>query len=323
MISAFLPGVRRGLVDQELDYTTRGIVGGMVSTINDFGINRRIEVDATGTTTGRNMDTAWGRQYLHGRGRGMYVAPVGDAAVEIGGRMRRDVGWRTVQNTDELYGAWDRYIKQGAHGPNANFFGQMRNRMYEMLGGGSHTLNATGGIATGEMSAANRFLARAGGVGTMLPAGIALYFAGKDAHKGYQENGVFGAITGAAKGYATGAMGSRVVGMSLMNPATAGLGFAAVGAVGYTGYKTFAVRNEGNEIMQQKRMSMSGWQKGPTQAFTTSSAMTMRGRSIMAMENSRFNAMKALGNEAYMASAPKSRYANSTSIGNSAPILSY
>jgi hypothetical protein len=295
----------------------------MVSTINDFGVNRRIQVDATGAATGRNLDTIWGREYSYGRGRGRYVAPVGEATARIGGRTRADVGWRTVDSADELYGAWDRFIRQGGEGPNATAFGRMRMGAYNFFGGGAHTVDATGRIATGEMSALNRVFARAGGVGTMLPAGIALYFAGKDAHKGYQENGVFGAITGAAKGYATGALGSRIVGMSLMNPLTSGLGWGAVGAAAYTGYKTFAVRNEGNEIMRSKKMSLSGWQRGPTQAFTSSTAMTMRGRSMMAMENSRFNAMKALGNEAYLATAPKSRYANSTSIGNSAPVLSY
>jgi hypothetical protein len=318
----FTRASRNASIARELDLTTRGLAGGMASTINDFGFQSRIEVDSAGAATGRDLRTTWGREWTT-RGRGNYVAPVA-AAREVtsttGGRTRTDVGWRSVRNVEEMYGTWDDYIRQGA---NNSFFGNLRLRAYEFLGGGSAIRDDAGRIVGGQMSGVNRFIARAGGVGTMLPAGIATYFAAKDAIKGYDENGVFGAITGAAKGYVTGAMGSRVIGMSLLNPLTAGVGAAALGGMAYSAYKTFSVRSEGNEYLKQKKMSVSGWQRGPSQAFGSSIAMTMRQRSIQAMENSKFNGMKSLGNESFMMSAPRSRYANSTAIGNAVPIIAY
>jgi len=316
----FTSASRNAAIARELDLTTRGLAGGMASTINDFGFQSRIEVDSAGRATGRDLRTSWGREWTT-RGRGSYVAPVSAArevSSTIAGRTRTDVGWRSVRNVEEMYGHWDDFIRG-----DQSLSGQFRLRAYEFLGGGSAIRNEAGEIVGGQMSGVNRLLARAGGFGTVLPAGIALYFAGKDAMAGYDENGIFGAITGAAKGYVTGAMGSRVIGMSLLNPATAGLGAAVMGGLAYTGYKTFSVRSEGNEYLRQKKMSMSGWQRGPSQAFSSSIAMTMRQRSIQAMENSKFNGMKSLGNESYMMSAPRSRYANSTAIGNAVPIIAY
>ena len=65
------------------------------------------------------------------------------------------------------------------------------------------------------------------------------------------------------------------------------------------------------------------WSRGATPGMDSQQANTIRQRSLMAMQNSRFNAMRAMGNESYMMSAPRSRYANSTAITGQTPMLSY
>jgi hypothetical protein len=57
--------------------------------------------------------------------------------------------------------------------------------------------------------------------------------------------------------------------------------------------------------------------------MSSSIGASVRQRAINAMENSRFNAMKAIGNESYMMSAPKARYSGSTAIYGTSSMLSY
>jgi hypothetical protein len=272
-----------GFIESELELTTRGLAGSMSSVINEWGLNRR-ELEGGGA-----INTRWGREWTASGVKG-FVAPSGK-------------GWGRVDGKKELYESWEKHIT-GDKSP----FGKLRNLAYKSLGG--------------KDSSANRWLARMGGFSTLLPAGIALYFAAKDAKKGYEENGILGGVLGAVKGYATSAITNRIIGSALMNPVKGVAAAAVLGGVAYTAHKVFDVRTQGNVYMQSKKESTS-WMRAPGLTIASSTVATMRQRAISAIENSKYSSMKSLGSEAYMITAPRSRYASNTMMGNTSPMMSY
>ncbi len=272
-----------GFIESELALTTRGLAGSISSVINDFGLNRR-QLEGGGF-----LNTRWGKEWT-AKGVKGFVAPGKD-------------GWKRVDGKKELYESWEKHIT-GDKSP----FGKLRNLAYKSLGG--------------KDSSANRWLARMGGFSTLLPAGIALYFAAKDAKKGYEENGILGGVLGAVKGYATSAITNRIIGSALMNPVKGVAAAAVLGGVAYTAHKVFDVRTQGNVYMQSKKESTS-WMRAPGLTIASSTVATMRQRAISAIENSKYSSMKSLGSEAYMITAPRSRYASNTMMGNTSPMMSY
>jgi hypothetical protein len=109
----------------------------------------------------------------------------------------------------------------------------------------------------------------------------------------------------------------------LLNP-VAGLALASAGGVlAYTAFKVFDVRNKGVQYLRSGRMGKVSWATGNTPGMSSSIGATHRQRAMNSMNSSRFNAMKAIGNESYMMNTPKSRYSNSTAMNNTAPMLSY
>ena len=274
---------RGGFIERELELTTKGLAGSMSSIINEWGFNRRE------SATGGTIDTKWGRAWTT-KGLGRYVAPA-------------EEGWMRVSGKRELYTQWDDYIT------NSKAFGSGARRFaYGLLGG--------------KNSSANRWLARMGGFGTVLPTGIALYFAGKDAVEGYHENGIIGGVTGAAQGYLKAAVANRIIGSALLNPGVGITGLAALAAVGYGSKRMFEVMTEGNLYLQNNRQRTS-WTTNASMSIASSTVATMRQRAIAAIENSKYSSMKSLGNEAYMITSPRSRYASNTIMGNSSPMMSY
>lgn len=274
---------RGGFIERELELTTKGLAGSMSSVINEWGFNRRE------SATGGTIDTRWGRAWT-AKGLGKYVAPA-------------EEGWIRVAGKRELYTQWDDYIT------NSRAVGAgVRRFAYGLLGG--------------KNSSANRWLARMGGFGTVLPTGIALYFAGKDAVEGYHENGILGGVSGAAQGYLKAAVANRIIGGALLNPLVGIMGLGALGAAGYAGKRIFEVMTEGNLYLQNNRQRTS-WTTNVSMSIASSTVATMRQRAIAAIENSKYSSMKSLGNEAYMITSPRSRYASNTIMGNSSPMMSY
>jgi len=274
---------RGGFIERELELTTKGLAGSMSSIINEWGFNRRE------SATGGTIDTRWGRAWTT-KGLGRYVAP-------------SEEGWMRVSGKRELYSQWDDYITNSK-------------------GLGSGTRRFAYGLLGGKNSSANRWLARMGGFGTVLPTGIALYFAGKDAVEGYDKNGIMGGITGAAQGYLKAAITNRIIGSALLNPIAGTAALGVLGAVGYASKRMFEVMTEGNLYLQNNRQRTS-WTTNVSMSIASSTVATMRQRAIAAIENSKYSSMKSLGNEAYMITSPRSRYASNTIMGNSSPMMSY
>ena len=156
-----LIGGRASLIENELELTTRGLAGSMSSVINDWGYVRRQ------STTGGVIDTKWGRVW-NANGTGKYAAP----GIARNGGIE---GWATVRSEKELYQAWDHYIMKSE-------------------GLGSSTRRVAYRALGGKGSSVNKFLARWGGVGTLFPGAMSLYFAAKDAIHGYQKEGLIGGI---------------------------------------------------------------------------------------------------------------------------------
>jgi len=283
---------RASFIENELELTTKGLAGAMSSVINDWGFNRRMGAD------GSHFNAHFGRRWSRNGGfrQNNYVAPV----VQQGS----ETVWRRGLSKKELYTAWDDYIM------NSQGFGTGTRRVaYRALGG--------------KGSSVNKFLAIGGGFSTILPPAVSLYFASQDAMEGYKKDGIVGGLIGAAKGYVSMAIVNRIIGSALMNPLRATVAGGLLIGAGYAGNRVLGVLNDGNDYLKMGKMNLVSWKRGPGSAMISSNAQMQKQRSIAAVENSRYSSMRGLGNEAYMATAPRGRYGNNTILSNTHSMISY
>jgi hypothetical protein len=130
-------------------------------------------------------------------------------------------------------------------------------------------------------------------------------------------------MKGGAKSLVNNAVQGQMIGATLAHPLLM-LGGASLMMASYkVGHGIFDVRTRGNNYLKMGRAGGLSWNTGSTPGMDSQVASTMRGRALMSMENSRFNAMKSLGNESYMMTSPSARYANSTQLGSQQPMLAY
>ena len=299
--NSFQRGIRNSsFIDRELRLTTRGMVGGLGSIANDFGFNRRISGYGEGGKPVHGIDSLFGRVTRGGEG---YIHPLLDSP----GKVKFGVS----ATLEEATAKWGEHIRSTAK--NETGFMKLltgaRAGIYERLGGDK------GGI--------NKLLARGGGAGSLIAPTLTGVGAMMDFREGYRDGGVLGGVAGAATGYAKMAVTNKIIAGVLTNPVLGLTGAAALAGTMYSAYKIFDVRNQGNNYLKMGRMQGLSWSRGATPGMDSQQSNTIRQRSLMAMQNSRFNAMKAMGNESYMMSAPKSRYSNSTAIVGQTPMLSY
>jgi hypothetical protein len=292
-------------LDRELDLTTRGFVAGIGSIANDLGLNRRVTEYASSAADAKPrayMDSFFGKGIRGGTG---YVHPIMDDA----GR----VVWRTAATLDDATVGWARHIESAATNPSNGFLMKtatgMRRSIFNALGGSTGTLN--------------KALTAAGGAGSLVAPALMGLTAISDFREGYRKGGVLGGIGKASVGIATGWVINKMVAAALLNPIVALTAGAVVAGTAYATYKVFDVKNKGNEYLRMKQMQGNPWTRGPTAGMGSNMANTIRQRGIAAMENSRFNGMRSMGNESYMINAPKGRYANSTAMYSQSPMLSY
>jgi hypothetical protein len=298
----FERGVKNSsFIDRELRLTTRGLVGGLGSIANDFGFNRRISGYGQGGKPVYGIDSFFGSVTRGGEG---YIHPMLDSP----GKVKFGVS----KTLEEATAKWGQHIRDTAK--NETGFMKLltgtRAKLYEGIGGGD----------TGRL---NRFLARGGGAGSMIAPTLTGIGAMMDFREGYRDGGVIGGAVSAVSGYAKMAITNKIIAGVLTNPVAGLVGAAVLAGTMYTAYKVFDVRNQGNNYLKMGRMQGLSWSRGATPGMDSQQSNTIRQRSLMAMQNSRFNAMKAMGSESYMMSAPKSRYSNSTAIAGQTPMLSY
>jgi hypothetical protein len=287
------------VVDRQLDLTTRGIAGTVSSVINDYGLNRRA------LEGGGHVDTLFGKG-IRVAGRRVswasaeYAAPVFNAA-------EKEAKWAMFKTAEEAAESWaDEIEGRAAQGGTVN---KIRHGFYKALGGRG--------------SEANKMMTKVGGFGTVLPVAFNAIGVAVGASQGYREGGVGGAMLGGAKGLVTNAVHGQMIGAALSHPLLM-LGGASLMMASYkVGHGIFDVRTRGNNYLKMGRSGGLSWNTGSTPGMDSQVASTMRGRALMSMENSRFNAMKSLGNESYMMTAPSARYGNSTQIGSQQPMLAY
>jgi len=288
-----------GFIQGELDLTTRGFFAGIGSVINDFGLNRRISgFDQSGKASGF-LDSFFGKAL----GSTGYVHPVYRA---------EEAFWQVANNLDDAYQGWKNYISTSASRSSgiAKFFHGARYSGFKLLDS----------VGDGWL---NKQLVKMGGLSTMIAPALMGYGAIGDFKSGYRTGGVLGGIGNTALGITTGLVQNKVIAGALLNPAIGLTGGAVAAAAGYTAFKVFDVRNKGAQYMRSGRMGGISWNRGPTPGMSSSMGASVRQRAINAMENSRFSAMKAIGNESYMMSAPKARYSSSTAIYGTSSMLSY
>jgi hypothetical protein len=288
-------------IERELDLTTRGFVAGIGSIANDLGLNRRISAYGADGTPSSFIDTFFGTTIRGGSG---YAHPLMDEA----GR----VAWTTASDINAATAGWGRHIEES--------FQKSTGIMKHLTGARRALYNGIGGGADGSI---NKMLTRLGGAGTLVAPVLMGVTAISDFRQGYKKGGVFGGVASAGKGIVAGWITNKIVAAALLNPVTSLVAGGAIAAAAYATYKIFDVRNQGNNYLRQRQMQGPSWKTGPSAGMNSAMGNTIRQRSMHAMENSRFNAMRSMGNESYMITAPKSRYANSTSIHSTAPMLSY
>ena len=293
------------LLEREMDLTTRGFVAGLGSIVNDLGLNRRESAYGTNGKASAYIDTFFGTTVRGGKG---FAHP--SMEVSSSGTRTGRVVWSTKATAQEALEGWSTHIDDAVTHSSGVMRGmnRMRQFMFNLFGGKTSTVNRT--------------IARLGGVGTLVAPGFMGFSAVSDFRDGYRHGGIAGGLVGAVKGVATGWIVNKMMATALLNPAAAIITAAALGATAYTAYKIFDVRNKGSEYLKMGRMQGMSWNKGPSMGMNSAMANTIKHRSIMGMENSRLNASRSMGNESYMQSAPKSRYANSTAIHSNSSLLS-
>lgn len=287
-------------IDRELDLTTRGFVANIGSIANDLGLNRRVSAYGADGTPSSYIDTFFGTTIRGGTG---YAHPLMDEA----GR----VTWKTASDVGAATAGWAKHIEDS--------FQSSTGLMKHLTGARRSIFNALGGSE----GSINRMMTRLGGAGTLVAPVLLGVTAISDFREGYKRGGVFGGVASAGKGIVSFWVMNKVIAAALLNPVTTLVAGGAIAAAAYATYKIFDVRNQGNNYLRQRQMQGPSWKTGPSAGMNSAIGNTIRQRSISAMENSRFNAMRSMGNESYMINAPKSRYANSTSINSTAPMLSY
>jgi len=288
-----------GFVQEELDLTTRGFFAGIGSVINDFGFNRRTGSFDTSGKPDSFIDSLFGKALKQDG----YVHPVFRA---------EEATWRVASNLDDAYKGWKDFVKTSYDNSSGitKLFQGVRYHGFKILDS----------VGDGWL---NKQLVKAGGFSTIIAPALMAHGALGDFKEGYRRGGLIGGAFKTVTGLISGLVQNKVIAGILLNPATGLLGAGITAAAGYTAFKIFDVRNKGAEYIRSGRMGGLSWNRGPTPGMSGSMAATARQRGLNAMNNSRFNAMKAMGNESYMMNAPKSRYANSTAIHGITPVLSY
>lgn len=286
-------------VQEELDLTTRGFFAGIGSVINDFGFNRRTGSFDTSGKPDSFVDSLFGRALKQDG----YVHPV---------FRKEEAIWKVANNLQDAYQGWKDYINTSYHSSSgiSKLFQGVR----------YHGFRALDSVGDGWL---NKQLVKAGGFSTLIAPALMAQGAMSDFKEGYRRGGLIGGAFKTVTGLISGLVQNKVIAGILLNPATGLLGAGITAAAGYAAFKIFDVRNKGADYIRSGRMGGLSWNRGPTPGMSGSLAATARQRGLNAMNNSRFNAMKAMGNESYMMNAPKSRYANSTAIHGITPVLSY
>jgi hypothetical protein len=192
--------------------------------------------------------------------------------------------------------------------------------VYE-AGGKFHAAETVDDVISGAAqkgSKATKFGTKIGGIGNVLGIGFNFGYAGYMGLSTWRETGSIsqGAFA-AGKEFAVGLVAGKVIGGVMAGPGKALLPFVAAG-IGV--YSVFNAKNVGNQYKAQRSMSSLSGQVN--QSTMTRNAYTIRQRSVQSMEFSKFNVMKALGNESSFSSMPKSRYGNNSGI-SAVPIMGY
>jgi hypothetical protein len=285
------------IFSRELKLTRQGLVGGLISSANDFGLHSRVLDTAAGTAE-QHINTYFGRVIgtAGGDGPARYFHPV----FEAGAKETRNA---VVDSVDDAVKGWERYYSDPA---NKGAMSSIGRRAFETFGEGG-----------------KKFYARVGGYSNLIAPAITLNAAFRSAREGYHEGGVLGGLVGGVKGVGEGIVHNKIMGYALRHPILGATSAALMyGAYKFT-YGMFDVRTRGSNYLKMGRTTGLSWANGGTPGMDSQMASTIRGRALMSMENSRFNAMKTLGSESYMMNTPRARYANSTAIHNTAPMLSY
>jgi len=294
-------------VNRELNLSAQGWVGGLVSIANDMGFNRmNAEYGPDGKAI-KTMDAWFGRVIRGGQG---YSAPIFQAVTE-NGKVVNKVAYTAVDSAEKAAEMWSKHIKEAVNKTEG---------IEKMMARGRAFIHGYTGAPT---SGVNKLLAATGGASKLIAPGFMLFGAAGDFKEGYRQGGVMGGAASAVGGIIKTKAMMEIGRAALMNPLVGGIGALTIGGTIYSAHKIFSVTNEGSNYLKMGRMEGISWNRGSTPGMGGGMAATIRGRALAAMENSRFNAMRSLGNESYMITAPRSRYANSTTIMSQAPMLSY
>lgn len=298
--------IKKGMnsfLKSQIDLTRGGWASNFKSIANDF--NLRAYDPLTGDTPLR----AFGARILEDEANaGRYAYPV---LLE-----GRTVWSTTAASGDEGVKAavegWKNFAAEdlkASKGPVGNFLWHktLRDKM----------------LKSEKMSVVNQFLARLGGAEHLIAPGFMFYSLYSGAKDGYREDGALGAVTGATSSLLLSMGQNYLIGAALGNPVAAAAILGGGGALLYSSYKIFDVKNQGNQYLKQGRMGGLSWNSGPTPGMSSQLNNTIRQRGIQAIEASRFNSMKALGNESYMYSSPLARYSNPAALNRLTPLSMY
>ena len=156
--------------------------------------------------------------------------------------------------------------------------------------------------------------------GFLGPALVGLQGVGGYLSSREQGHGVVRSIGAGAANVATGLVATRVMSAVLRNPYAA-VGLATVGGAYMLARSTINAVNQGNMYRSVRGAhELSGHASG---SMHTRPAATMRQRALASINNSQFNAMRSLGNEASFMRSPRSRYGDTSQGPVPRPILGY
>lgn len=301
---------------KEIELTRGGFASNAMSIANDLNFHSR---EALGSTAAdpRYIDTWGGRVLLKSgdsaNGVKNYIAPT---------LQNGKTAWISTSimasgedRVEAALGAWKHYADEISQSPQGKGF--INNFLW-------HKSVRNKLLQSESMAGVNKQLyVKFGGVGNLVAPGFIAWSGYNGFKDGSRDGGIAGGLTGAAGGIVSGWLQGKAFGLALANPAVALGAAVGIATIGYSTYKMFDVKNQGNQYLQQGRMGGLSWNSGPTPGMNSIMNNTIRARGMQAIEASRFNSMKSLGNESYMYSSPLARYSNPGALNRLTPLSTY
>lgn len=285
---SFLGGESNGMLGRawrnELNLTTgNGVAGSMSSIALNFGFHRKI-IEGQNSASTIFLNRVWNSNATS------FKNVLGDYVDEVDGK------FYNYSSIDDMLDA--RHSRSISQIVNNNSMTDIQKQS------ALSKIKKPGKLAKG-------FQAAGGSLAVMGPL-LNVLFAGYAGFSEWSRTGSLSkGLAAGGKDFVSGLVVGKIAGTALASSANFLL-FGTAAAAGIGVYSVYNSKNVGNNYLKASRMSE--WGGGVSPQAMSRPAFTMRQRAMQSMEFSKFNVMRALGNESLGAHTAKMRYANNSPV---------